>query len=397
MAEKKKFTTQLLDGLKAPSEGQTDVWDTLLPCFGIRVGKKSKSFFVGVRIKRKFRRITLKPPYPALSLAKAREQARAIIADAQAGLAPELKKKREAAGTFGAVAEAFMQDHAKKLRTSGEYQRKINVDLAEWHDRQIADITRADIKELIRVKARAAPISANRLLALISKIFSWALKEELIAASPAMKLDRPGQETERERSLSPDEIKTAWGAFEKLGHPWGAFFKLLLVTGQRRGEVAGMKWSEITTEGWKLPGDRAKKGKGHLVPLSSLAREVLAAVPEFGDYVFRSSRNDAPLQKQSKATQRLYDLCGFAEPWHPHDLRRTFATQLRTLGVDKLVVSKLLNHAEAGVTKIYDRYSADPEKIAAMERWADRLREIISGTESSKVVQMRAKARRASP
>ena len=79
------------------------------------------------------------------------------------------------------------------------------------------------------------------------------------------------------------------------------------------------------------------------------------------------------------------------EPWHLHDLRRTFATQLRSLGIDRLVVSKLLNHAEGGVTKIYDRYTADPEKAAAMERWANRLREIISGAPADNVVQMRTK------
>ena len=150
-----------------------------------------------------------------------------------------------------------------------------------------------------------------------------------------------------------------------------------------------MRWSEINGEGWKLPGERAKKGKGHLVPLSSLAREILDGAPQIGELVFRSNR-DAPVQNWSKAAKRLRKLHGPMEQWHIHDLRRTFATQLRSLGVDRLVVSKLLNHAEAGSTKIYDRYAADPEKTAAMERWANRLREIISGAPADNVVQMRA-------
>ena len=186
-----------------------------------------------------------------------------------------------------------MQDYAHSHRTRDEMQRKIDVDLADWHDRQITEITRADIKELVRVKARTSPIAANRLLSLISKIFNWAVKEELIEASPAMQIDRPGQEIERERSLTADEIKTAWAAFDQLGYPWGPLFKMLLVTGQRRGEVAGMKWSEITADGWRIPGERAKKGKGHLVPLSSLAREILADVPEIGELVFRSHSDTA--------------------------------------------------------------------------------------------------------
>ena len=268
----------------------------------MRIGKTGrKSFFVGTRIKGKYRRITLKPPYPHLDLATARLKAREVIADAHGGIGPELRQRREERGTFGAVAAAFMQDFAHSHRTRDEMQRKIDVDLAEWRDRQITEIARKDIKELIRVKARTSPIAANRLLSLIAKIFNWAVKEELIEASPAIQIDRPGQEIERERSLTADEIRIAWEAFDRLGYPWGHLFKMLLITGQRRGEVAGMKWSEITADGWRLPAERAKKGKGHLVPLSSLAREVLDGVPQIGELVFRSAHADQPLQGWSRA------------------------------------------------------------------------------------------------
>jgi integrase len=389
---KARFTDKMLRGLKADPTKSVDYWDELLPGFGVRVGTTGrKSFFVGTRINGKYRRITLKPPYDLLSLADARTKAKAIMTDAHGGIGPELRKKREEKGTFGAVAAAFMQDYAKDHRTRGEYQRKIDVDLADWHDRQITDIKRADIKDLIRVKARTAPVAANRLLSVISKIFNWAVKEEIIESSQATQLDRPGKETERERSLSAEEIKNVWGVFDGLGYPWGPLYKMLLVTGQRRGEVAGMRWSEINGEGWKLPGERAKKGKGHLVPLSSLAREILDGAPQIGELVFRSNR-DAPVQNWSKAAKRLRKLCGPMEPWHLHDLRRSFATHLRSLGVERLVVSKLLNHTEGGTTKIYDRYGADPEKSAAMERWANRLREIISGAPASNVVRMTPKS-----
>jgi integrase len=386
-----RFTDKMLKGLKAPTKGQVDHWDELLPGFGVRIGTTGrKSFFVGIRINGRYRRITIKPPYyEDGDLARARSQAKAIMADAHAGIGPELRKKREEKGTFGAVAAAFVQDHAAHLRTRRETQRIINVYLTEWRDRQISEITRADIKELVREKARTAPTMANRLAAQISTIFAWALKEELIESSPAVRIDRPGQEVERERSLTADEIKTAWAAFDELGYPHGPLFKLLLVTGQRRGEVTGMRWSEVTPEGWKLPGERAKRGRGHLVPLSSLAREILGEVPELSEFVFRG-RKDAPTQSWGKADNRLRKLCGPMEPWRVHDLRRTFATHLRSIGIDRLVVSKLLNHAEGGITRIYDRYTADPEKAAAMERWANRLREIVSGTPAENVVQMRA-------
>ena len=154
-----------------------------------------------------------------------------------------------------------MVAHGNKLLTSKEVRRKIDVDFRAWHDLQIADIRREDIQELIREKGATSPIAANRLISQITKIFNWAVKEGIIKNSPAVLLDRPGEETERERTLSAEEIKAVWGAFDQIGYPWGPLFKMLLVTGQRRGEVAGMRWSEIDAEGWKLPGERAKKDR----------------------------------------------------------------------------------------------------------------------------------------
>jgi integrase len=388
---KQALDDKRIRGLKLPASGQVDVWDKLLPGFGVRVGSAGrKSFFVGTRISGKYTRVTLKPPYPALSLADARARARQIIADAQSGVSPELRKKREERGTFGAVASAFMHDYAAHRRTRGQMQRMIDRDLAAWHSMPIASITRGDIKELIRVKARIAPIAANRLTALISRIFSWAVKEEIVGSSPALRLDRPGKEVERERSLSASEIKAVWAAFDKIGYPFGPLCKILLVTGQRRSEVAGMKWNEIHPDGWRLPSERAKRGKGHLVPLSTLAREIIDGLPQVGEYLFTTG-GKRPVSGWSKVKHRVDGFANIAD-WQLRDMRRTMATEMRRLGVDRLVVSKLLNHAEAGVTKIYDRYAADPEKTAAMERWANRLREIISGKPVDNVVQLRSLA-----
>ncbi len=150
-----------------------------------------------------------------------------------------------------------------------------------------------------------------------------------------------------------------------------------------------MKWSEIDGDGWNLPGARAKSKQGHRVPLSTLALEILQQSPRIGDYVFMSGRGVKPLEGWDSAKRRGDTfLAKPIAPWRIHDLRRTMATQMRSLGVDRLVVSKLLNHAEAGITKTYDRYAADPEKAAAMERWSQRLKEIISGKKQEKVVQM---------
>jgi integrase len=395
-----KLTDAFLRSLKPPATGQVEYWDALTPGFGVRVSYGGRKAFQALtRIDAKLQRFTL-GSYPKLGLAEARDQAERIIKDAAKGISPkdreaEERTKSQAArrNTFASVAEEFMADHAKNLRTKDEMQRMINVDLLPvWGDKPIASITRADAKALIREKARKAPIAANRLLSLVSKIFTWALDEEIIQASPAVRLKRPGEEQERERSLTDDEIKVLWTVFTAMGYPFGHGLKFLLVTGQRRGEVGGMKWSEIDGDGWKLPGALAKSKQGHRVPLSTLALEILERCPNLGDYVFMSGRGLEPLEGWDGAKRRADSfLAEPIEPWRIHDLRRTMATQMRSLGVDRLVVSKLLNHAESGITKTYDRYAADPEKAAAMERWSDRLKEIISGVKSERVVLLHRK------
>jgi integrase len=395
-----KLTDRELKNLKPPATGQEETWDLLTPGFGVRVSYGGrKAFQVLTRVNGKLQRFTL-GSYPKLSLADARDQAERIIKDAAKGISPkdrEAEERRRAQtakrNTFASVAEEFMADHAKNLRTRDEMQRMLNVDLLPaWGDKPIAGITRADAKALIREKARKAPIAANRLLSLISKIFAWALDEEIIQASPAVRLRRPAEEQERERSLTDDEIKTLWPVFTAMGYPFGHGLRFLLVTGQRRGEVGGLKWSEIDGDGWNLPGARVKSKQGHRVPLSTLALEILEQCPKLGDYVFMSGRGVEPLEGWDGAKRRADTfLAKPIEPWRIHDLRRTMATQMRSLGVDRLVVSKLLNHAESGFTKTYDRYEADPEKAAAMERWSDKLKEIISGERREKVVLMHKK------
>jgi len=392
-----KLTDKYLQSRKrVPAAGQIDYWDQLTPGFGVRVSYGGrKSFQVLTRINGKLQRFTL-GAYPRLSLAEARDQAERMLKDAAKGISPKDRQiqehqKRRAGqlNSFGKVAAEFMIDHGSKLRTADEYQRTINRDLLPvWGDRPIASITRAEVKALIRAKAQVAPIAANRLASLISKIFNWAVDEEIVGASPAVRLKRT-EEHERERALSEDEIRVLWPALDRIGYPFGHALKLLLVTGQRRGEVAGLRWSDITGDGWLLPGSSAKSKAGHRVPLSSLALEIIESCPRIGDRVFVGHKGAGAINgwESAKVRAESFQMSPIA-PWRIHDLRRTMATQMRSIGIDRLVVSKLLNHAESGITKIYDRFSADPEKAAAMERWANHLRAISAGDTGGKVVPM---------
>ncbi len=283
-----KLTDKFLQSSKriVPAAGQTDYWDQLTPGFGVRVSYGGrKSFQVLARINGKLQRFTL-GAYPRLSLAEARDQAERMLKDAAKGISPkdrELEERHKAQAqrrdSFGKVAAEFMDDHAKGLRTCDEMQRMLDRELLPaWSDRPIASITRAEVKALLRAKAQVAPIAANRLASLISKLFNWALDEEIVTASPAVRLKRT-EEHERERSLSEDEIRVLWPALDRIGYPFGHALKLLLVAGQRRGEVADLKWSDLTSDGWLLPGASAKSKAGHRVPLSTLAMEIIEFMP----------------------------------------------------------------------------------------------------------------------
>jgi integrase len=394
-----KLTDRVVQGKKPPAAGYLELWDCHLPGFGLRIGFGGKrSFQVMTRVNGRPVRHKLGTYgiHPTETLAAARDEARKVFSAAQQGIIPKAAKKAAALAaararkhTFASVAASYMADAAKDLRTKDELQRKLEIDLLpEWGERNITDITRADVKDVIRRKARTTPIAANRLLALISAIFNWALDEDIITTSPAVRIKRPGTETERERVLSDAELRDVWEAAGGLGYPYGHIYRLAMLTGQRIGEIAGMRRSEIAGNVWSLPGERAKRGKGHAIYLAPLALDLIADLPTKGDLLFTSARADDRrptgfslarrlLRRDVEAIRRER---GETEPmpeWTPHDLRRSCATGMRTLRIDRLTVSKVLNHAEAGVTKTYDRYSMDDERRTAWETWARKIESII--------------------
>jgi integrase len=221
--------------------------------------------------------------------------------------------------TLAEVAAAYFQDSSKRggqrLRSRGELERKVKVDLAGWRDRAVVEITRAEIRALVRAKAVSSPVSANRLLALIRRILRWAVREEIIDANPATDIDPPTEERERERVLTLDEIAQIWAGCTELGFPFGPLIKLLILTAQRRGEVGELRWSEIDGNVWRLPDSRAKRGKGHLIPLSPQALAILADLPRVGDkpmLVFTTGRRrpDGRLEPGEDPPRQDHRVCG---------------------------------------------------------------------------------------
>jgi integrase len=408
-----KLTDAGVQRLKAPPGGRVDYFDAAYPGLALRVTgavdqrPERRTWTLFYRFGGKQRRLTFEPGYPALGLAEARDTANKAKLAIQAGVDPGAAKaeaKAEAArapDTIANVVEVFIRRDLEGKKRAPRYiaeTRRIfdNHVLPRWADRAIATITRRDVIELLdavmdsgsvrkdddgKRKLPGGPIIANRVLAAIRAMFNWALRRGIIEATPAALVERPGEETQRDRTLKADEIRVLWPRFQALEYPFGPFFQMALATGQRREEVARMRWADIDIgeQLWILPAEATKAARGHAVPLSPLAMALLVGLPKLGTYVFTTTR-DHPISGFSKAKTRL-DAIGTSDgtnasilaPWTIHDLRRTAATEMGRLGVSRFIIGKVLNHADRSVTGIYDRHAYLQEKRNALGAWASYL------------------------
>jgi len=369
---------------------------------------------------------------PALTLEGARQEVDRLRTELRKGRDPLAKReteRRERAaqrrariaagpdgplpGSFGELARLYLRDARKKdgspKRSLPEDRRKLERDvLPLWRDRAAGKITRGDVRALVAGIAagegnrarpgRPAPVAANRTRALLSRVYAFALEMEYpgVDSNPAYRLTPPGSERSRERVLNPAELRALWEATE--AEPLGprVAVRLLLATALRRGELLGARWRDIEADGsgaWlAVPAERSKNGRSLRIPLSTLARELIAelAPTAHAEFLFPGPSGAAPLGDMKRTVdrlrQRVAELAGpEADParWVLHDLRRTARTLLGACGVAHGIAERMLGHLapEArGVAAVYDRYAYGPERMAAAEALARRLREIVSGS-----------------
>lgn len=394
-----KLTDAAVKRLAKPDNGQTDYFDKVLPGFGLRVSASGRrSWFVLYRVKGgtnhgKQRRYTLPLSADAMGLADARQNARDALIAIERGEDPSVDKRRHQieASTAITVQEActiFIERYAKpRNRSWQETSRILEKDVcSDWGDRTLESISRSEALALIDRVAARAPVMANRTVAAMRKMFNWHVERGTIEASPVERLSAPTREQQRERTLSDLEIRYLWQACSEYPYPFGPLFKCLLLTAQRRDEVSSAEWTEIdlAKQLWKIPAARTKSGREHEVPLSNMTIELLSSLPRFGPLVFSTaSTGDRPVSGFSNAkkliSHRMEELAGSPIPnWRLHDLRRTAGTGMAAAGVPVFIISKILNHAEGGVTQIYDRFSYSKEKAQALDALANHLSDIIA-------------------
>lgn len=307
--------------------------------------------------------------------------------------------RRRSGGSSGAsqtiddLAELFLDRYVTKEcqpSTAKAYERYLRKNvLPRWQGRDAASIHARDVRLLLEGIARTAPVLANRLRATLSKMFVWAIGQELLEANPVTGVARPAREVSRERVLSDAELKLLMDAADALRNPVEKqFVHMLILTMQRRSEVSGMVWAEIDLTGrpWNIPAERCKNKRAHRLPLSSAAVAILEARPRDTDFVFPNARGEpfatfAPLKRE--LDRLITEANGGVPiaPWTLHDLRRSAASAMPRLGVDLATTERLLNHVSgsfAGIVRVYQRHSYEAEMREAAEAWATHLAKICA-------------------
>jgi integrase len=374
------MTKSAVDALKAASK-DTVYWDAGLPGFGVKVTPRSRKVFVvlyriggaGSRL----RKYTI-GPYGRVTLQMARAEAQKVLAARLEGRDPATEKReskrRMTADRVDDLIEVFIVQHVSKTRKAAEISRLLRREVvSRWGNRCVHAIGKRDIVELAsEIAQRGTPMAANTLLKVIKTFLNWCVGRAVIDASPAEGVPLPGKEVARDRVLTNNELVSVIRAARQIGGAYGGIVEMLVLTGQRREEVAQMVGDEIdfNSRTWTLPGSRTKNGKPHIVHLSEACIKLIKRASRSASYVFSIS-GARPFQNFTNAKRVLDELSGVTG-WRLHDLRRTCVSGMARLGVPSHVADKILNHQSgtiSGVAAVYQRHDFLAERKLALERW----------------------------
>jgi integrase len=331
----------------------------------------------------------------AIGLADARMLAQEAMLAVARGKDPAAEKRAErGAGTFADLHSQYLERHAKRRNRSWRQADALVRRHAypRWAKLQAASISRADVRAIMgRIEA---PIAANQTLAAVSAVFSWAVREEILAANPC-KLVARNETRSRERVLSDSEVPQFWAAFDDAGLVASSALKVILLSGQRPGEVAHMRREHIVDGWWEMPGEPVptlgwpglKNKQSHRVWLPKPVQELIAELGDSG-FVFAGPRG-RPVHGLDAAMRAACKQLG-VERATPHDLRRTHGSTITALGFGRDAMNRIQNHREGGIASVYDRHGYAEETKRIMEAVANRIMMLVERKQSN-VVQMGAR------
>jgi integrase len=397
-----KLTTESVAGLRMPA-GKTDhiEWDRSLPGFGVRLRGTSKRWIVQYRVGQQQRRESL-GDVRKVGIEAARKIARQRFAQVELGSDPaaERIKARQVAAiaklTLGSMAARYLSAKEDRLRPN-TYKQAQHHFTNLWKPllgQSLDSTKRADVanrlQEIIKANGRTA---AGRARSNLSALFTWAMKEGLCESNPTIATNDPEEGIKpRDRVLSDPELAAVWQACED--NDFGRILRLLILTGCRREEIGGLKWSELDDSGvLTIPGSRTKNHRELVLTLPAVAIEILRLTPrrDGRDVVFAS--RGVGYSSWSYAKIALDGRITVAEgrppaPWRLHDLRRTFRTGLGKIGVPPHVAELAVNHVRGGVQAIYDKHRYEREIKQALAQWADYVLALVAGR-TRKIVTLR--------
>ena len=411
---KMTLTDAAIKRLKTPPSGRVDYFDKTVPGFACRVSASGRKVYTmvyrldGRQIKRTIGHVE------GIDLSDARDEARKYFnaakqaADARKAIRSEgitdaerheAQRKLDAARvrledgepanipTYAEAVNQFIEKHAqgkKDNRTWAEQKRILTHYSPSWLARSVDEITRKDILDVLDgMVSRKVGYMANRTYAAYRTFFKWCHGRDLIRSNPMEKVERPFDgEKGKDRFYDDDELKALWKAAETIGGSQGALLKVLMLQGQRIGEIAGMRWDELDLdEGtWTLPGERTKNKRDHVFPLAPVTVTIIRAQRRVKDspYVFPGRNHGKPIGGYSPLQRKVAKLTSIAD-YTNHAFCHTLVTGLQKLNVPPHVITACRHHTPQGVTeKHYSHYDYLDEQREAFDAWASYVTALVT-------------------
>jgi len=356
------------------------MWDSGLVGFGARRQLRHVHYLLRYRINGKQRFHTI-GRHGMWTPETARTEAKRLLGLVATKVDPASELVRPAE-TVGAEIDRYLDRKRGSLkpRSFDALQRHLRLRCKPLHHLRLGETDRRTIAQtLAEIESGSGPVARNRIRSSLSAFFAWAIREGLTETNPVSGTGTADEGQGRDRVLTETELHQILGALRQ-DHPFSDIIRLLILTGQRREEIGGLRWSEIDLERGLivLPPERCKNNRSHELPISTQVRAVLERQPKRNEFVWcrrwtNWSAAKAQLDLRTKGT---------INPWRLHDLRRTAATMMAELGILPHIVEAILNHVsghKSGVAGIYNPARYQDEMRAALQRWADRLTNFIDG------------------
>ena len=409
MPNRRRFTDVMIERLRPPSKGRTEIGDAVVQGLVLRITQNNVRSWSAIYkvpggrgmsergnpLAGRQQRITL-GRYPLVGITAARERAQEILRQVAEGHdpRPDLQRAREIrlTNTVEAVARRFHEAHARRNASGHLARRTIELHaLPTLGDRPMRDVTRGDISQLLDDLVAQDMIGAARETRKhLSTLFNWALDRDIVATNPVPRVGknsplRPNDSAGR--ALTDKEIGALWAAAAVMGYPYGHAVRLLLLTGKRRAEWMGARrsWIDTSERLIEIPAEHYKSRHVHVVPLAASAWEIIKDLPKFRGnnyFIFSGTHGKKAISGFSKSKARLNglmaeELNGELKDFRLHDLRVTCETRLASLGFNSDVQAAVLGHAKTGLGRIYNKHDYLDEKRAALTAYAEHITELV--------------------